>query len=306
MNKKIVSVIINLCLGYKKDERFLIVCDDVLRALAQDFYRTAKKLNVKAEMLEMRHCRMHGEEPPKAIAHALKQADAAILLTSMSLSHTKARKNASSRYGTRIASLPGVNLGILNRSILIDYKILKKQTHHLSGFLTRGKKLEIRTKTGSCISMSIEGRKCYADNGLYKDRGAFGNLPAGEICIAPIEGTTNGYVIIDGSAPFSGKLKRPVKIAIRNGYAEKLPFRKVRHLAKSMGRCVLNVAEIGIGLNPKAIVSGNTLEDEKAKKTAHIAFGNNKSFGGNVDCRCHLDFVFYSPRIFVDGKRLLI
>jgi len=33
--------------------------------------------------------------------------------------------------------------------------------------------------------------------------------------------------------------------------------------------------EFGIGLNPKARLTGNLLEDEKAGRTLHIAFGNN-------------------------------
>jgi len=304
MNKKIVSTIVKKCLGYKKGEYLLIVCDDKLRTLAKYFYKTAKSLNIKTVLIEMERRRMHGQEPPPAIASALKDADLALLLTSMSLSHTMARKQACVRFGTRIASLPGITRKILSRSILIDYIALKKETSYFSKVLSKGKRIELSTKKGTHLVMSIEGRNGYPDNGLYVKKGAFGNLPAGEVCIAPQEGTTNGRLVVDGSAPLFGKLNRPVEIMIKDGYAENLPFSKLKSLARSLGRCVLNVAEIGIGLNPKAKVTGNTLEDEKAKKTAHIAFGNNKSFGGRVYCPCHLDFVFFDPVISVDGARI--
>ena len=78
----------------------------------------------------------------------------------------------------------------------------------------------------------------------------------------------------------------------------------MKKLSRKLGRDIFNVAEFGIGLNPKAKVTGNVLEDEKARDTAHIAFGNNKSFGGIVSCQCHLDFVFFNPSILLDGARI--
>ena len=72
-----------------------------------------------------------------------------------------------------------------------------------------------------------------------------------------------------------------------------------------MGPAVYNIAEFGIGLNPRAKISGVTLEDEKALDTAHIALGDNRSFGGRVAAPCHLDGIFLNPSIFVDEKRII-
>lgn len=304
MNKEIIETIVKKCLGYKKGESFLIVCDDKLYPLAYDFYKRTRLLNVKSILLQMAPRKMHGEEPPEAIAAALKQADLAILLTSVSLSHTKARKVASSKFGTRIASLPGITEEVLKRSIRLNYPHLKKKVARVARLLTKGKKIEIYTDKGTHLTMSIKGRKGFSDNGLYVKKSAFGNLPAGEACIAPCEGTANGRLVVDSSFPLAGRLKRPIEIIIKNGYAQDIPSPKIRSLTRSLGRCVLNVAELGIGLNPKAKVTGNVLEDEKVEGTAHIAFGNNKSFGGKVSCPTHLDFVFFKPLILVDGARL--
>lgn len=304
MDIEIVKTIVKKCLGYKKGEHLLIVCDDKLRDLAYNIYKITKFLNVESVLLQMAPRKMHGQEPPAAIAGALKEADAALLLTCMSLSHTKARKEASLESDTRIASLPGITEEILNRSIRIDYSALKRKAGKLSRLLTRGERLELYTEQGTRLIMSIDGRKGFSDDGLYKEKGAFGNLPAGEACIAPREGTTNGRLIVDGSMPLAGRLKRPIEIIIKDGYAQDIPIPQIRPLVKSLGRRVLNVAELGIGLNPKARVTGNVLEDEKAEKTAHVAFGNNRSFGGKVSCPCHLDFVFFNPIILVDDVRL--
>lgn len=301
MHTEIVRTIVTRCLGYRKGEQFLIVCDDKLYGLAHDFYRVTRTLGVESMLLSMKTRTMHGEEPPDAIAAALQHADAAVLLTSMSLSHTKARKTASKQYGTRIASLPGATEAMLERAIPINYASLRKRAGNLSRMLTKAQRIEIRTKRGTHLTMSLKGRRGFSDDGMYTRRGAFGNLPAGEACISPREGTTNGRLIVDGSAPLIGRIKRPLEILIKDGYAQNVPFSKMAPLVKSLGRRVLNIAELGLGLNTRAKVTGSTLEDEKVYQTAHIALGNNKSFGGTVSCPCHLDFVFFQPTILVDG-----
>jgi leucyl aminopeptidase (aminopeptidase T) len=304
MNKKIVSTIAKRCLGYRKGEKLLIVCDDKLSPLAHDFYRLAKGLKIESVLVQMAPRRMHGEEPPEAVAGAMKEADCAVLLTSMSLSHTQARKEACREHGTRIASLPGISEEILQRSVCLGYASLKKKVARIARLLTRAKRIEIITGKGTHLIMSVTGRKGYTDNGLYARKGAFGNLPAGEACIAPREGTTRGRLVVDGSAPIVGKIKHPAEIVIRGGYARNMPFPELTSTVKALGKCALNVAEFGIGLNPRAKVTGNVLEDEKTLGTAHIALGNNTSFGGNVSCPCHLDFVFFKPGIIIDGVRV--
>ena len=304
MDRDIVKTIIKKCLGYKRGEHLLIVCDDKLETLASIFYTVARQEGIESLLLKMSPRKMHAQEPPKEVEQALKATDMAILLTSMSLSHTKARKQASEKFDTRIASLPGVTQAILKRSIRLDYSSLKKKTAEVASRLTKGKRIEIYTDRGTHLTMSIRGRKGFTDNGLYVKPKAFGNLPAGEACIAPCEGTTEGVLVVDGSAPVVGKLKQPIKIRIKGGFIQNMPLAKISSLIKPLRRCALNIAEFGIGLNPKARVTGNTLEDEKTRQTAHLAIGDNTSFGGKVSCPCHLDFVFLNPRIFIDGKKL--
>ncbi|MBN3037977.1 MAG: aminopeptidase [Candidatus Omnitrophica bacterium] len=306
MDSGTIKTIALECFGLKKSEHVLIVCDDKLSDLARDFYEVIKNLSAECVLMQMPPRKMHGVEPPGEIACALKKADIAILLTNMSLSHTRARKEACAKYGTRMASLPGITKEILKRSIKLDYSALNRKANKIAKALTKGKGVQIYTDKGTSLKLSIRGRRGYVDNGLYVKAGAFGNLPAGEACIAPCEGTTNGTLVVDASAAIAGKVKRPVKIKIKNGFIQNMPLPKIKALIKPLGKPALNIAELGIGLNPKAKVTGNILEDEKAKNTAHLAIGANISFGGKVSCPCHLDFVFFNPRIFIDGKRLRI
>ena len=72
-----------------------------------------------------------------------------------------------------------------------------------------------------------------------------------------------------------------------------------------------NIAELGIGCNPKAIVTGNVLEDEKVG--LHIAYGTSTHFGGKVQSDTHLDIVYAKgcpvegtslKLIYGDGKKI--
>jgi len=306
MIKQVAKTVVRKCLGAKSGESILIVCDDKLTTLAQSCYKVTQEEKIESVLLNIRPRKMHGEEPPAEVAAALKAADIAILLTSMSLSHTRARKEASAKFGTRIASLPGITAEIFKRSIKIDYSALKRRVSKVARRLSKGKYLEIYTDQGTHLRMSIKGRRGFCDDGLYTKPGAFGNLPAGEACIGPCETTANGFLVVDASAPLVGKLNHPITIKIKNGFAQNIPLPKIASLIKPLGKPALNIAEIGIGLNPKAKITGNILEDEKAKGTAHLAIGANTSFGGKVSCPCHLDFVFRKPVILIDGKKLKI
>jgi leucyl aminopeptidase (aminopeptidase T) len=294
---KIVKKVIYRCLGYRSGERILIVTDDALCDIGEIFYSGIKRLGLEPILIRIIPRKMHGEEPPPEVAHALKASNIALLITQKSLSHTRARQIASSKYGVRIASMPSTTMQSLKRCVDIDYSDLKKRADALARKIIRAGKIRIKTDKGTELVMSIRGRKVLCDHGIYAEKGAFGNLPAGEVSIAPVEGTTNGRLIVDASFACLGKLKKPVEIDIKRGYAIKISSRKLTDILSSLGKSAFNIAELGIGLNPRACVTGNILEDEKAINTAHIALGDNLSFGGKTKAKCHLDGVFFNPRI---------
>ena len=65
------------------------------------------------------------------------------------------------------------------------------------------------------------------------------------------------------------------------------------------------MAEFAFGTNPKAKITGVTLEDEKVMETIHIALGNNKSYGGTADVPFHSDCIIKEPDVFIDNKLVM-
>jgi len=139
-------------------------------------------------------------------------------------------------------------------------------------------------------------------------KGTFGNLPTGEIFVAPVEGAANGVFVVDSSFAGIGKLKSPINIFVENGYAVNITGDKselLDELLDQVGKEARNIAELGIGTNEKAQITGNILEDEKVMGTCHIALGNNSGFGGKVDVQLHMDGIIKKPTIFVDNAKII-
>ena len=67
----------------------------------------------------------------------------------------------------------------------------------------------------------------------------------------------------------------------------------------------MNVAELGIGTNHEAQISGHILEDEKVMGTIHVAFGNNISMGGTCNVGIHIDGVVTKPTVYIDEQKIM-
>ncbi|MFX1387076.1 MAG: aminopeptidase, partial [Promethearchaeota archaeon] len=153
----------------------------------------------------------------------------------------------------------------------------------------------------------IEDRAFSTDVQIIKEP-YFANLPCGEIWCGPIESKGDGIIVCDGSIGDLGKVKKPLKITIKRGKITNIESddqKLVEEVEKltSLDEDARIIGELGIGLNPGAKLSGNLLEDEKALKTAHIAFGNNENMdGGQNKSITHRDFLFYKPTITVTYK----
>ena len=138
--------------------------------------------------------------------------------------------------------------------------------------------------------------------------GDYGNLPAGEVHFSPLEKTSNGSYVVDGSQAGLGKIKK-LKFKVEKGFVKKIEGNRSKELIKLLDsvkdKNAYGIAECGIGMNEKAIITGKILEDEKVKGTCHIALGNNKSYGGKLDVPLHLDGIIKNPSIFVDNEEIM-
>ncbi len=293
-------------LKLKSDEKCLIVTDTIKEEIARPFFDYASRICFRADIQVMEPLKEHGQEPPAPVAECMLNYDVELLMTNKSLSHTKARRDAKER-GVRIASMPMITEDIINRCFDVDYEKVKEISLSLYSILKEAKKIQINTDLGTDITIARGMRKVYhGDGGIFDYKGAFGNLPEGEVSFAPEN--ANGVYIVDASFPTFGKLDKPLKFDVSDGMVRQITGEKSKELVSlldSIGPNAYIIAELGIGTNPKAKIIGNVLEDEKVLGTCHIAVGNNMSYGGNNNVPVHLDGVILAPTIFVDDKKIM-
>lgn len=306
INKKALEAIFKGSIKLQAQESCLIVADTEKESIGRDFFEFARKITSKVKLIVMSPTIEHGVEPPDDIAEQMLLYDVEFLITSKSLSHTKARRQATEK-GVRIASMPTVTEDIINRCCDIDYDLLKQKSQKLYKLLQCARTLRVTTKLGTDIEFAIGKNKWFGENGGSFDfPGAFGNLPEGEVSFAPFD--CNGQYIVDVSFPGLGILESPITFKVKNGFAYKITGYKSEQIIKRLdlvGERAYKIAELGIGLNPKAKVIGLVLEDEKVCGTIHIALGNNMSYGQDNDVPLHLDGVISSPDIYADDRMIM-
>jgi leucyl aminopeptidase (aminopeptidase T) len=243
-----------------------------------------------------------------AVAELMKAVDVVLCPTSKSLTHTDSRRAASAA-GTRIATLPGVTDEIMVRCMNADYCQIAARTFALCALLEKASVVRVTAPGGTDVVMPIKGREAHASSGVFRERGQWGNLPTGEAYLAPLEGLSNGLVVVDGSMASVGMVREPIRITVRDGYATSIEggaeAARLRALLEPHGKDAYTVAEFGIGTNDRAILTGAILEDEKVMGTIHIAFGDNKSMGGSVRVASHLDGLVRQPTVWLDDRKIM-
>jgi leucyl aminopeptidase (aminopeptidase T) len=291
------------CLDVKRDESVLVLTDPNKRQIAEAVVAGARDLGAETVLAEMSERATHGTEPPAAVAAAMLAVDVFIAPTSKSVSHTEARRAASEK-GVRAATMPDITEDMLVRTMSVDYAHIRRLSETVADMLTTASAVHITSEEGTNITFNIEGRAGIADSGDLRSPGAFGNLPAGEGFIAPVEGKTFGRLVFDGSIWPVGVLHEPLVVDVEAGYAVSFsgaaaePFKEI---VAPYGHEAFAVAELGIGTNEAARLSGLVLEDEKILGTVHVAFGDNHSFGGTIRVPSHQDGVVLRPRVECDG-----
>lgn len=306
MPLKSADIILRQCMNLRKNESCLVVTDSKLKHIGNVLYNNSSRITKNSKLTLTKIPKYHGTEPPKHVADEMLRYDVILLATTKSLSHTKARKDASNK-GARIASMPGITKEMMERTLNVDFHKIKNLNNKLIAKLKNKNKVRITTRNGTDIQFYTKGRKWIGDDGIYNKKGAFGNLPAGEIFIAPLEGKTNGRIIVDASVGGIGKVDKNAEIMVKNGFiADVIGGKVAKKFKESLkNKLCRNVAELGIGTNYKAKITGNVLEDEKVAGTCHIAFGNNKHFGGKIDVPFHVDVVIKKPTICADDRIIM-
>lgn len=226
------------------------------------------------------------------------------------------------------AHSPGITLDMaLNGPLQCNYRRMAEESEKILQKLQNIKKIHITAPRGTDIEVEVSEQVKFDTDciivppNVYGGPGKFGNLPVGEVWSQkgkiikvvntetgreetqnyPVKQKANGKIVCDVTAGgYSGKInpEKPIIVQFKNGVltdfqCEDHGLDCIReNLLASQKKYGLPTVleEIGIGLNNKARITGNMLEDEKLRGTCHLAPGN---------VRCHVDLLIADPTITV-------
>ena len=252
----------------------------------------------------------HGAEPDATTAERMRTSDVIIAITNYSLTHTIAAQEACEA-GARIASMPGFLAQMFEGPMAADYQRIADDSKRMAQLLSEAQVALIATPAGTDLTLSLAERSGDVDTGLVAV-GRVENLPAGEAFIAPLEGKARGKIVVAPKG-YPG-LEQEMTIHFTAGEVSEIQgggqvgdnLRLLLELPEPGRQAARrNVAELGIGTNPKARSVESVLEAEKIMGTVHIAIGDNAHIGGVIDADLHEDFVLWHPDLLLDGHPVI-
>ncbi|HVF79048.1 MAG TPA: hypothetical protein VNA28_12190 [Solirubrobacteraceae bacterium] len=301
-----VATVVERCLRVRQGETVLVVADPDSVAIGEALLAAACCAGGDGVLTILPPNPSRGTEPPAPVAAAFAAADVFIAPCLPSLSHTSARRRAC-ELGRRGATLPGVTADMLARLMSTDFDVLAARCRAVAGLLTDAGDTHLTCPRGTDLRLDLRGRSGISDEGDLGAAGAFGNLPCGEGFASPAggEGTIATSALAD-----VGLTGEPVMLTVREGAlvgADGAGEAAQRFLdaLDAHGPLGRNLAEIGVGTNDRATVTGNILEDEKILGTTHIAFGASAGIGGTVTVPVHLDVVVFEPSLWIGTTQVL-
>jgi len=197
----------------------------------------------------------------------------------------------------------------------IDYKALAQRTNRLFEIIDAAGVVHVEgtksvtihgKKHKTCMDFQVRRDWIEVDDGKCERPGDYVNIPAGEVYLTPK--SCDGTYIADGSIHLDNSyiIRKPLLIEIKDGRytnvqtddpllsaAVKRHFissKKTLELlknSKSTPKKLLRIykgnftriGELGIGTNPKAVLSEFLIEAEKISGTVHIALGSGYAKG---------------------------
>jgi leucyl aminopeptidase (aminopeptidase T) len=301
---------VHQCLDLAADERCLVITDDERRAIGDALYEVAAEVTDDAIIVQYPPGDQHGEEPPAPVAAGMLEADAFLAPTSKSLSHTRARSEASDA-GVRGATLPGITEDVFTTGLDADYETIGRHCRAVHEQVAGADEVRVTASNGTDITIHPGDRDWRDDTGIVDEPGAFSNLPAGEVFVSPE--TANGTYVVDGTMMPYGRLdpEQSLRFEVTDGQVTEIEDDEIReqveNAAETVGEDAYNLAELGIGTNVAVSeLVGSVLLDEKAAGTVHLAIGDDAGIGGKVSAPLHLDGIITDPTVYADGAEVAL
>ena len=305
--------LVEVCAGVQPHETVLIVTDPECYEVAHILAAAVYERGPKPIVIAFPPNELDGQEPPPLVARAMKEADVIFTPVRRSISHSAAVREALEN-GARVVSLTAFTKEQLyTGGIRADFLKEKARCDRAAQMFTQARQLHLTSRGGTNLRVDISGRRGNSHACVVRNPGEFTAVPNIEANVAPVEGSAEGVVVVDGSIPnFDiGLVTEPIRLTVRSGrivdIAGGRQARTLDRILRSLGsEAAYNIAQVAVGLNPECKeVTGVFLNDHGAWGRVHIGIGTSENLGGATRAPIHFDVVIESPTLLLDGKPLV-
>ncbi|MBD3872564.1 MAG: aminopeptidase [Acidobacteria bacterium] len=293
-------------LELKPSDRVLVVQDPQCQKCSQAFFDAARAEGCTTTAYVLPDHGRPLKAMPEGMAATVEGQDVVINVMSGSSDEVPFRiewLTLLEELDLRVGHSPNIHEDMMDGGPMdVDYGLMVDRAERLIVALDEAVSVQITTPGGTDLTLDLQGRRFVTDVKITEtEKGC--NLPCGEVYCAPVEDGADGVVVADGSIGGEGPPPSPVTLEVQAGRVTTVRCadpqwqeRITQLLDTDTG--ARTIAELGIGLNPKARLVGIMLEDEKAYRTAHIAFGSNIGMPGGVnESTTHIDYLVHRPTI---------
>ena len=290
-------------------EAVVVVTDPTMLRYADAVAATAREAGAAVTVCIIPMRDQDGQEPPPPVARAMAEAAVIFSPVRISITHTRAMR-AVLDAGARVCMMTAYTDAIMTSAALCrtDFEAQADVCHRLGAAFTNGALVHLTSPRGTDLRFAIEGRVANVLTNI-PDPGQLAPVPDIEVNVVPVTGSAEGTIIADASVPYLGIgiLEQPIVCTVEEGYIVEMTggaqadFLR-EHLESFADRHCFNVAELGVGLNPNARLTGEMLEDEGVMGTIHIGIGTSHTLGGEIVAPMHYDLIMWEPTIVVDGR----
>lgn len=291
-------------MAVEPDEEVLVVVDPGGVDLGRSLASAGRAAGASAVLSVMPRQDGHGEEPPDAVAGAMREADVVLAANRHSLTHTRARQAAADA-GARVLVLRGVTPEMMTEGAMTaDFEAVRETTALVCAALTEADAASATAPAGTDVETSLAGQSAIPLDGYFHDYG-FANLPPGLAVTSPVEGTAEGRIVLDHAMDGLGGLDEPIELSVEDGRAVGVDGGRdadeLRDVLADGTGDPYNLAEFAIGTNPSARLTHDLAECKKRLGVLDVALGDDTSIGGSTASSVHLDAVVTRPTVRLDG-----
>lgn len=286
------------------------------REMAKEWYKTfevlSNEVKLSVDLIEYKATGAHNKPIPKDIIDIANKSNLVIALTEYSGSVSLKQICDARGSITRCTSMPKAEKRMENTAFKADYTLVQRYANAIEKILNKAEGAKVLFSTYDSLYLDLRNRIAKSEAGICRKVGQFINFPSGEGFKVPYEATsdeinkfgeskTKGILPVylnDEIIKFIIKNNKIIEVQGKNKKAD--GFRELFNEKDSRR----NIAEIGIGCNPNAVVTGNILEDEKAGGL-HIAYGTSVHLGGKIESDIHQD-ICYPKGLPIEARSLIL